>query len=108
MHLFTKQEELIMLAIFRLSENAYLVTIRKHLLKYAGKDWAFGSLYIALKRLIKNGYVQTFLGEPTSERGGKAIKYYRLTDRGIEALIEIKKLHDTMWREFSEFSLGLR
>jgi len=108
MYLFTKQEELILLSVFSLKDSAYLVTIRKHIFEHAGKDWAFGSLYIALERLIKNGYIETFLGEPLPERGGKAIKYYTLTRFGVAALLEIKKLQDTMWKDFSEYALGIQ
>ncbi len=108
MDLFSKQEELLMLTIFRLKEDAYLVTIRDHLLKHAKKDWAFGSLYVALDRLKKNGNVETYLGEPTSARGGKAIKYYRLTKEGIDALTETKKMHDVMWQEFSTSIFGTK
>ena len=105
MNLFSKQEELIMLTLFRLKDNAYLVTIKEHLSEHAGKDWAFGSLYVVLDRLKKNNLIQTYLGEPVASRGGKAIQYYKLTDEGIAALRETKKMQDKMWREFSEYNL---
>jgi len=105
MKLLTKQEELLMLALFSLRENAYLVNIREHIIETAGKDWAFGSIYMSLEKLRKNGYVKTRMGEPSSSRGGKAIKFYELTERGIAVLAETKKLHDRMWKEFSKFGL---
>jgi DNA-binding PadR family transcriptional regulator len=64
----TKQEELFMMAIFRLKEPAYLVNIRNFLLDHTGKDWAFGSLYITLDKLKKKGLLETHTGKPIPER----------------------------------------
>lgn len=97
----TKQEELFMLAILRLKEPAYLVNIRNLLLEHTGKDWAFGSLYITLDKLKKKDLLETYSGKPRKTQGGKAIQFYRLTDEGLYALAEAKRLHDIMWKEFS-------
>jgi PadR family transcriptional regulator len=105
MDLLTKQEELFLLAVFRIGENAYLVNIREHLMEHAEKDWAFGSIYITLEKLRRKGLITTRVGDPSSSRGGKAIKYYEMTRAGIRALLENKRLHDKMWKEFSDFSL---
>jgi len=102
MHLLTKQEELLLLAIFRIQKDAYLVNIREHLKEHAGKEWAFGSIYITLEKLCRKGFVKSRVGAPTSTQGGKAIKYYDLTDSGIRILKENKRLHDRMWKEFAE------
>ena len=91
MKIFTKQEELLLLAVFSIKDGAYLVNIRDFLLDRTGRDWALGSLYLALDRLIKNGYLTTYLGEPGSTRGGKAIKYYKLTESGRIELEKEKK-----------------
>lgn len=105
MNFLTKQEELFLLTIHRLDEPAYLVNIREHLLQYTGKDWAFGSLYITLDKLRKKGLVETTIGKPSAARGGKAIKYYKLTGEGMVALAEAKKLQDVMWKGFSASSV---
>ncbi len=101
MIILTRQEELSLLTIFRLKDPAYLVNIRDHLLEHTGKDWAFGSLYISLEKLIKKGYLEAHVGEPSATRGGKAIKYYRITQEGTSVLVDSKRLNDLMWREFS-------
>ena len=62
MDLLTKQEELFLLAIFRIGEDAYLVNIREHLNRHAGKDWAFGSIYITLEKLRRKGLIETRIG----------------------------------------------
>ena len=100
MELLTKQEELFLLAILGVGKDAYLVNIREHLKQKAGREWAFGSIYITLEKLRKRGLITAHVGEPSSRQGGKAIKYYALTREGIQALRENKRLHDRMWKEF--------
>lgn len=100
MELLTKQEELFLLAILGIGKDAYLVNIREHLKEHAGKDWAFGSIYITLEKLRKKGFIKARVGKPSSRQGGKAIKYYDLTKAGIQALRDNKRLHDKMWMEF--------
>ena len=53
----------------------------------------------------KAGYLESYIGEPTEKRGGKAIKYYRLTDVGLDALAEIKKVNDVMWEGMDNFAV---
>jgi len=102
--LLTKQEELFLLAVFRIGKDAYLVNIREHLMEHTGKEWAFGSIYITLEKLRRKGLIATHIGKPSSSQGGKAIKYYELTSAGIQTLRENKRLLDKMWKEFSDFS----
>ncbi len=100
MDMLTKQEELFLLAVFRINKDAYLVNIREHLFAHTGKEWAYGSIYITLDKLCKKGLLATQLGSPSSSKGGKAIKYYRMTEKGFQALAENKRLHDMMWKGF--------
>ena len=100
MRLLTKQEELFLLAVYGIGQNAYLVSIREHLKKYTGKDWAFGSIYITLEKLLKSGLIKARVGKPSARQGGKAIKYYELSKEGIQALRDNKHLNDKMWKEF--------
>lgn len=96
----TKQEEMILLAVFHIGDNAYLVNIREYLNKKTGKDWAFGSLYMTLENLRRRDLLAAWTGEPTSIRGGKAVKFYKPTKRGHEALTKAKAVQDGMWRGF--------
>ena len=84
-------ETLLMLAVLRLGENAYGVTIREELLDKAGKDVAVGAIYTGLERLARKGYVQSRLGDPTPERGGRAKRFYRLTAAGSNVLIDTQR-----------------
>ena len=96
----TKLEELFMLAVFYHNEPTRLVDIRKYLLKNTGKDWAIASLYVALDKLKKKGFVKSFKGEPKHVRGGKALRYYLVTERGIQTLKETWRMQEGMWKDF--------
>ena len=102
MELLTKQEELFLLAILGVGKDAYLVNIREHLKEHAGRDWAFGSIYITLEKLRQRGLIRAQVGKPSTRQGGKAIKYYSLTKEGMQILRDNKHLHDKMWMEFAK------
>ena len=89
-----------MLAVFHHDEPASLMDIRKYLLDKSRKDWAIASPYIALDKLKKKGFVESFKGEAKQVRGGKALRYYLLTKRGIKALEEAWKIQESMWKDF--------
>ena len=93
----TRKEELILLAVYKLRQSASLVKVRELLNISTGRDWTMGNVYVPLDRMTKLGYLETRVGEPTSRRGGKAVKYYGISREGKEALAELKKVHETMW-----------
>jgi len=100
MALLTKLEELFMLAVFHHEGPASLVDVREYLLERTGKEWAIASLYVALDKLKKKGFVKSFKGEPKNVRGGKALRYYLMTERGIQALKETWNIQEGMWKDF--------
>ncbi|MCK5149192.1 PadR family transcriptional regulator [bacterium] len=100
MKYLTRKEELVLLAIFRMESHAYLVNIREYLNRHTNKKWTIGNVYVPLNRMSKIGFLESSIGEPNAKRGGKAIKYYRLTQLGYDALLEIKKVNDVMWDGF--------
>ena len=79
-------EQLILLALARLGDDAYGVTIRETLVERTGRHPSFGSIYSTLRRLEQKGLVRSFMGEPEPVRGGKAKKYVSLTPRGRTAI----------------------
>lgn len=100
----SKAEEMIMLAIWRLKENAYGVTVRKQILKVAGKDYTYGTLYGLLEQLVRKEYVERIKGDPTPERGGRSKTFYKLTPNGVQALKNAMEVHQSVWNGISEFS----
>jgi PadR family transcriptional regulator, regulatory protein PadR len=93
-------ENLLLLTILRLDDRAYGVAIRQELIDRAEKDVSIGAIYTGLDRLERKGFVKSWSGEPTPERGGRAKKFYRVTAEGKKALGE-------MHRAIQRLSLGL-
>lgn len=106
MKILSKPEELILLAVFSLKDNAYGVTIRKHIIAKTRVDWTIGAIYVPLSRLARDGYLETTIGEPTPERGGKRKKFYSLTHRGMKALAYTKRINDSIWSRVSAKDLA--
>jgi PadR family transcriptional regulator, regulatory protein PadR len=79
-------EQLILLAILRLGDQAYGVTIRSELADRAGRTISPGALYTALERLEAKGMITSRMGDPTPQRGGRAKRYVTLTAAGTQAL----------------------
>jgi len=75
-------DEILLLSILTLKDNAYGATIMKHLTEVTGKEWSIGAIYDPLYRMEKNGYVKSELTEPTNERGGRSKRIYKVTKFG--------------------------
>lgn len=102
MKLLTRLEELILLAILKLEDNAYCVTIFDHVEGVSDKKGTIGSIYLPLYRLEKAGFIVSHLGKPSAERGGKRKRFYTVTPQGIRALKEVKKVHAASWEGISD------
>ena len=97
MKLITRAEELILLAIHQLEEDAYCIPIRQRISDITGEDWSLGSSYMPLDRLVKKGYLDSYLSEATPERGGRHKRIYTLTKAGTEALMKVREVQNAMW-----------
>jgi len=100
----TKLEEQILLAVWKLGDNAYGLPIFQHITKLTGKKIAIGGIYYPLERLVKKRYLDAFKGEPTSVRGGQSKRYYKLTQHGHEVLIDSRKTQESFWQGLPDFS----
>ena len=105
MKLLSSHDEVLLLAILSLGDNAYGLTIRSEVSKATGKDWSIGAIYDPLYRLEKKGYVESSLTEPTAERGGRSKRVFCVTSRGKKALSEQKSVRDHLWRGIPEKTL---
>lgn len=99
MIILTRSEEIVLLAIWRLKENAYGVTIREELSSYTGHDWSFGAVYKPLKQLVHKNFVEKKSSGPRAERGGRSKFLYTLTPDGTEALRNLRKIYKAIWTE---------
>ena len=107
MRLLSRSEEIILLAILKLGENAYGVQIRDQIFKDTGDTWSFGSIYMPLDKLTRKEFVSKIKGPPSPERGGKSKFYYKLTDEGIKALQEIQEAQKQMWSGIPDISKNI-
>ena len=79
-------EQIIVLALVRLKSKAYGMTVRREIEERTGRNISMGAVYATLERLEAKGYVSSFTGDPTPERGGRAKRFFRLEPAGEEAL----------------------
>lgn len=105
MRLLSRSEELVLLTVWKLQDQAYCIPIRKTLIKVTGKRWSFGSVYDPLERLERKGYLESYLTEPTKARGGRSKRIYCLTRQGKKALLEIRSILNTLTSGASEIKL---
>jgi DNA-binding PadR family transcriptional regulator len=106
MKFLSRQEELMLLSIWKLDENAYGVTIRQKVTDLTGKYWSIGAIYDVLDRLTRKGLVSTVVGDPVKARGGKSKRFYRITNSGFKALEEVKTLQQKAWIDLPESAFG--
>ena len=104
MKILSRAEELVLLSVWKLQDNAYGVSIRKYIIASTNQDWSIGAIYVPLDRLTQWGYLEAVQGEPTAERGGRRKRYYRLTQLGIDALDHLKQVQQTMWSDLPDLA----
>ncbi len=101
MELLTKLEELVLIAVLKLKDSAYSVSIYNFVNEITGKEVSVSSVYFPLERLVRKGFLQSAQGKPTPKRGGMSKRYYRLTRAGIAALEDNRSLNQAAWKGVS-------
>jgi DNA-binding PadR family transcriptional regulator len=79
-------EHIIVLAILRLEDRAYGVTVRQEIEFRTKREVSIGAVYATLDRLESKGYVKSHRGDPTPERGGRSKRFFRVTAKGVAAV----------------------
>lgn len=79
-------EHIVVLALLRLEDRAYGVSVRQEIELRTKREVSIGAVYATLDRLKTKGYVKSYLGDPTPERGGRSKRYFRVTARGVAAV----------------------
>jgi PadR family transcriptional regulator, regulatory protein PadR len=88
-------EHVVMLALLRLGDRAYGVTIRQEISARARREVSIGAVYATLERLGQKAYVTSRLGGATPERGGRSKRFFKVTGKGAAALVRTHSaLHD--------------
>ena len=106
MNLLSGHDEIILLVILSLGDNAYGTTIRREVSKVTDREWSIGAIYDPLYRLEKRGLIESFLSRPIKERGGRSRRMFNVRRGGLEALVAHKTLRDSLWLELNHLSLN--
>jgi len=99
-------EELVLLTIAGLGPDAYGLALKADIDKRTGRNISIGALHSTLTRLEEKGFVKSWLGDPTQERGGRRKRHFELTQSGKSALHEMKAMRDELW-QLSKKSLSV-
>ena len=78
-------EHIVILAVLRLADQAYGVTVRREIESRTRRGVSIGAIYATLDRLEAKGYVKSQSGDPTPERGGRSKRFFRVTAQGVSA-----------------------
>jgi DNA-binding PadR family transcriptional regulator len=90
-------EELVLLTIATLGEDAYGVLIQKSIEERSNRSISIGALHSTITRLEEKGSLKSWVGGATKERGGRSKRYYEITQAGKRAVAETKNLRDELW-----------
>jgi PadR family transcriptional regulator PadR len=79
-------EQLVLLGVLRLADEAYGACIRQEIHARSGRDVSINAVYTTLDRLEAKGLLRSWVGEPTPQRGGRRRKFYAVTPSGVAAM----------------------
>jgi len=89
-------EQLVLLAVLRLGDEAYAVPVRDLIFREAAVDLSRGTIYVTLERLEAKGYVTSWFSQPQAVRGGKARRHFRMRPAGLKAIQAAKRAVDRL------------
>lgn len=90
-------EQMVLLAVARLGDEAYAVSVRDEIHQQARVDLSRGAIYVTLDRLEQKGYLESRFSAPVPERGGKARRCFALKPAGVKALRESQRALSRLW-----------
>jgi len=98
MKLLSRNEEIILLAVWRLPGDAFGISIRDQVSDATGYPWTLGAVYVPLDKLTRKGYIAKSYSRPEARRGGRSKVLYHLTPRGREALRTVREIQASVWK----------
>jgi len=98
-HYLGELEELVLLTVAVLGQEAYGVSIQKEIESRSNRRITIGGMHSTITRLEEKGYLRSWVGGATAERGGRSKRYYEITSLGKKAVAETRGLRDSLWNE---------
>ena len=95
-------EQLVLLGVLRLRDEAYGAAIRQEIHARSGRDVSINAVYTTLDRLEDKGLLRSWTGDPTPQRGGRRRKFYALKPSGVAALRQAYHAFTAMADGFEE------
>ena len=105
MEMLTKLEEMVLVAVLRLKDKAYGISVYRSIADLTGSRPALSSVYFPLERLVRRGFLSAVLSDSSPVRGGMRKKYYSLTREGLQALQDNRALNEKAWRGIGDLRL---
>ena len=90
-------EQIVLLAVMRVGDTAYGVPVHEEIVRLARRDLTLGTVYKTLSRLEEKGFVRSYEGDPTPQRGGRSKRHFQLRAAGVTALREARERMNRMW-----------
>ncbi|GAB2772992.1 hypothetical protein GCM10027275_14940 [Rhabdobacter roseus] len=94
-------EEIVLLSVAALAPTAYSVLIAEELEMETGKSVSTGAVHAALQRLEQKGYLTSYLGEATAERGGRRKRLFSVTALGGRVLSDVRSVRNRLWERIA-------
>jgi PadR family transcriptional regulator PadR len=89
-------EQIVLLAILRLGDHAYGVTIREEIMVCIDREPSPGALYVTLDRLEEKGLVRSRFGDPTPQRGGRAKRFFSVSAKGVDSVARAQRSYQRL------------
>lgn len=98
-------EEIVLLIIATLDGNAYGVAIQEAIEHQTGRDLSISAIHATLHRLQAKGYVKSYMGGASKERGGRRKRLFTITPLGSRTLYAIRELREQLWNQVPDKAL---
>ena len=104
MKILSVNEQIFLIAIWRLKDEAYGVRIRDKITEMTRRTFTFGTLYNTLDNLARKGYLTSRAVQILNQAGGNKRVYYTITKAGFEALREARELQKALWKGIKKYA----
>ncbi len=101
-------EELVLLTVCSLGDDAYGVSVHQHLVEVSGRTVSLGAIHTTLYRLQDKGFLDSEMGGASATRGGRRKRLFRATGAGVEALRAARSLRNQLWDSIPRLGTNLQ
>ncbi|MEM1135074.1 MAG: PadR family transcriptional regulator [Bacteroidota bacterium] len=99
-------EEMILLVVAIMQDESYGISITDEYNKQSGSKISLSAVHTVLRRLEKKGFIESYMGGATQDRGGRRKRIYKITRYGYHTLQEVKQKREQMWQQVPKISFG--